>query len=292
MPMKRNIVRRTGTILAAVLLSSGISVQAQTPPPAADIAPAVVVSVPSTSLGGERPTSILLPAGYATSGRRYPVLYLLHGGGQDHTAFALRSWFRTLGARELIIVTPNAGESWYVNSVADPKAKYEDFIVKDLVAYVDGRYRTVASRDGRAVAGVSMGAWGAMLLGMKHPQVFGAIGALSAPFGISRQDPKMDMTSRTQHRFGAPDTPDRRERDTGTLAATIPPDSVPMLYLACGNQDLFVTDNRLFVQRLTERKIPYEYRELSPFGHSWDLWDRQIVNFIDVWSRRWSGGSR
>jgi S-formylglutathione hydrolase FrmB len=65
-----------------------------------------------------------------------------------------------------------------------------------------------------------------------------------------------------------------------------------MLYLACGNQDLFVTDNRLFVQRLTERKIPYEYRELSPFGHSWDLWDRQIVNFIDVWSRRWSGGSR
>jgi S-formylglutathione hydrolase FrmB len=292
MPMKRNIVRRTGTILAAVLLSSGISVQAQTPPPAADIAPAVVVSVPSTSLGGERPTSILLPAGYATSGRRYPVLYLLHGGGQDHTAFALRSWFRTLGARELIIVTPNAGESWYVNSVADPKAKYEDFIVKDLVAYVDGRYRTVASRDGRAVAGVSMGAWGAMLLGMKHPQVFGAIGALSAPFGISRQDPKMDMTSRTQQRFGAPDTPDRRERDTGTLAATIPPDSVPMLYLACGNQDLFVTDNRLFVQRLTERKIPYEYRELSPFGHSWDLWDRQIVNFIDVWSRRWSGGSR
>lgn len=290
--MKRNIVRRTGTILAAVLLSSGISVQAQTPPPAADIAPAVVVSVPSTSLGGERPTSILLPAGYATSGRRYPVLYLLHGGGQDHTAFALRSWFRTLGARELIIVTPNAGESWYVNSVADPKAKYEDFIVKDLVAYVDGRYRTVASRDGRAVAGVSMGAWGAMLLGMKHPQVFGAIGALSAPFGISRQDPKMDMTSRTQQRFGAPDTPDRRERDTGTLAATIPPDSVPMLYLACGNQDLFVTDNRLFVQRLTERKIPYEYRELSPFGHSWDLWDRQIVNFIDVWSRRWSGGSR
>jgi S-formylglutathione hydrolase FrmB len=88
----------------------------------------------------------------------------------------MRSWFRAQASRELIIVTPNAGESWYVNSVAEPKAKYEDFVVKDLVEYVDRQYRTVASRDGRAVAGVSMGAWGAGLLGLKHRQLFGAIG--------------------------------------------------------------------------------------------------------------------
>ena len=137
-----------------------------------------------------------------------------------------------------------------------------------------------------------MGAWGAMLLGLKHPQIFGAIGAFSAPFGISRQDPKMDMTSRTQQRFGVPDTPDRRERDPSTLATTIPLDSVPMLYLASGNQDLFVADNRAFVQRLTARKIPYEYREVSPLGHSWDLWDGQIVNFIDILSGRWGPASR
>jgi S-formylglutathione hydrolase FrmB len=232
--------------------------------------------------------SILLPDSYANSRQRYPVLYLLHGGGQDHTAFATRSWFRALAAKEMIIVTPSVGESWYVNSVADPKAKYEDFVVKDLIEYIDGHYRTVASRDGRAVAGISMGAWGAMLLGLKHPQVFGAIGALSAPYGISRQDPKMDMTSRTQQRFGAPETPERRERDPGSLVATLSLDSAPMLYLACGNQDLFVADNRAFVQRLTARKIPYEYRELSPFGHSWDLWDGQLVIFIDLMSRRWS----
>src|SRR5262245_25614833 len=147
-------------------------------------------------------------------------------------------------------------------------------------------------RRSRAVAGVSMGAWGAMLLGLKHPQLFGAIGALSAPFGISRQDPNMDMASRTQQRFGAPETAERRERDPGTLATTIPVESAPMLYLACGNQDLFVGDNRGFVQRLTARKIPYEYRELSPLGHSWDLWDGQLVNFIDILSRRWSPAPR
>jgi S-formylglutathione hydrolase FrmB len=279
---------RTGITSAAMLLWLGVAVQGQPPQFAADVAPAIIVTVPSAALGSEQQASILLPAMYATSRQRYPVLYLLHGGGQDHTAFAMRGWFRALAAREMIIVTPNAGESWYVNSVADPKAMYEDFVINDLVKYVDSRYRTVASRDGRAVAGISMGAWGAMLLGLKHPQVFGAIGALSAPFGISRQDPKMDMTSRTQQRFGAPDTPERQERDPASLVATLALDSVPMLYLVCGNQDLFVADNRGFVQRLTARKIPYEYRELSPYGHSWDLWDGQLVNFIEMLSSRWS----
>jgi putative tributyrin esterase len=204
-------VRRIGITLAVTLLWP--DVHAQLPRPSGDVAPALVVTVPSVSLAREQEASILLPATYAESRQRYPVLYLLHGGGQDHTAFAMRSWFRALAAREMIIVTPSVGDSWYVNSVADPKAKYEDFVVNDLVEYMDTRYRTVASREGRAVAGISMGAWGAMLLGLKHPRVFGVIGAFSAPFGISRQDPKMDMTSRTQQRFGAPDTPERLARD-------------------------------------------------------------------------------
>jgi putative tributyrin esterase len=282
-------VRRIA-LIAAVLSTWGLPVVGQVPGATSDIAPATVVSVPSASLGREQVATILLPASYRTSQQRYPVLYLLHGGGQDHTAFAARGWFRALSSRDMIVVTPSVGDSWYVNSVADANAKYEDFVVKDLIEYVDGRYRTVASRDGRAIAGVSMGAWGAMMLGLKHHQLFVAVGALSAPFGISRQDPKMDMTSRTQQRFGAPETPERRERDPGTLAATIPVESVPLLYLACGNQDIFVADNRRFVERLTARKIPYEYRELSPFGHSWDVWDGQLVAFVDVMSKRWSQG--
>ena len=285
-------MQRIGIILAAGLLWPEFPVLAQGPQPAGDVAPAVVVTVPSVALASEQVATILLPATYAASRQRYPVLYLLHGGGQDHTAFAQRSWFRALATREMIIVTPNVGDSWYVNSAADPKAKYEDFVVQDLVQYVDSRYRTVASRDGRAVAGISMGALGAMLLGLKNPEVFGAIGALSAPFGISRQDPNMDMKSRTQQRFGAPDTPERRARDPGALAAAIPLDAVPMLFLACGNEDFFLPDNRGFVQRLAARKVPYEYHELSPFGHSWDLWDRELVTFIDMMSRRWSQAPR
>ncbi len=280
-------MRKFALVAAVLTLGSGLPLIGQAPSATPDVAPATVVRLPSASLGREQVATILLPARYATSQRRYPVLYLLHGGGQDHTAFATRSWFRALASREMIVVTPSAGDSWYVNSAADPAAKYEDFVVKDLIEFVDKQYRTIASRDGRAIAGVSMGAWGAMLLGLKHHQLFGAIGALSAPFGISRHDPKMDMTSRTQQRFGAPETPERRERDPATLATTIPVESVPLLYLACGNQDICAGDNRRFVERLTARKIPYEYREVSPFGHSWDVWDAQVVNFVDVISTRW-----
>ena len=109
-----------------------------------------------------------------------------------------------------------------------------------------------------------MGGWGAMLLGLKHHQLFGTVGALSAPYLISRQSPNMDMSSREQQTFGKPGSPERLERDPSTLLAAIPLASVPVLYLASGNQDIFVIDNRRFVEPLTERKIAYEYREVSP----------------------------
>lgn len=265
-------------ILACTLI--GVELHGQSPA-GGGVAPATVVQVSSPSLNDRRAVTVLLPTGYSQSDRRYPVLYLLHGGGQDHTAFAARAWFSAQASRGIIIVTPSVGESWYVNSVVDPKARYEDFIVKDLVSYIDANYRTVATRQGRAVAGVSMGAWGAMLLGLKHHQLFSAVGALSAPFLISRQSPNMDMTVREQQTFGKPGSPERLERDPSTLLAAIPIESVPVLFLASGNQDIFVTDNRRFVERMTERKIPYEYREVSPRGHSWDLWDEQLVNFIE-----------
>jgi S-formylglutathione hydrolase FrmB len=286
--MRTTVREATALVFAAAALVAAAGTVAAQVPAAPDVAPAAVVKVPSAALGGERTATILLPAAYARSAARYPVLYLLHGGGQDHTAFATRDWFGALASRSVIIVTPGVGDTWYVNSASDPAARYEDFIVQDLVAYVDKHYRTIASRDARAVAGVSMGAWGAMLLGLKHHRVFGAIGALSAPYGISRQDPNMDMTSRTQQRFGAPGTAERRDRDPATLASEIPPESLPLLFLACGSQDLFVKDNRAFVQRLAERKLPYEYREISPFGHSWEVWDGQIVQLVEILLARWS----
>lgn len=171
----------------------------------ADAAPAQGVihidSVPAPTLvagllGGsaQRAASVYLPPGYSVSRvRRYPVIYLLHGYGATHRAFirgayqnlnirlSMDSLIRTGAIREMIVVTPDAnsplGGSFYSNSPVT--GNWEDFIVRDLVRFVDRKYRTIRDRHGRGIAGHSMGGYGALHLGMRHPDKFSAIYALS-----------------------------------------------------------------------------------------------------------------
>jgi S-formylglutathione hydrolase FrmB len=148
------------------------------------------------NLLGESPApevSIYLPPSYSTDRtRRYPVVYLLHGytnsdlgyfgptGRQLHVI--AERVFGSGAAREMILVMPNAmnafGGSMYSNSVT--AGNWEGYIADDLVAYMDKNYRTIASRDGRGLAGHSMGGYGTIRIGMKRPDVFSAIYALSS----------------------------------------------------------------------------------------------------------------
>jgi S-formylglutathione hydrolase len=142
----------------------------------------------------KRLATVYLPPGYAKNRtKRYPVVYLLHGFDADHRAFvkgayqnlniriSMDSLIRTGVVREMIVVTPNAQNvfdgSFYANSVTT--GNWEDFIVRDLVGYMDRRYRTVRSRTGRGLAGHSMGGFGTLRVGMRHPETFSAIYALS-----------------------------------------------------------------------------------------------------------------
>ena len=141
-----------------------------------------------------RAVSIYLPPSYARSpGRRYPVVYLLHGFTQTDTAWYGKSTDRlnvptimdralAAGAtREMILVTPNAmtvyGGSNY--SSGSTTGDWEAFIAKELVQYVDSHYRTLASAQSRGLGGHSMGGYGAMRIGMKHPEVFSTLYFLS-----------------------------------------------------------------------------------------------------------------
>src|SRR6187455_3532004 len=121
--------------LAIVTLSaSGAAAQART------------VRHASTSLGSERIFSILLPSGYAESDKRYPVVYLFHGGGQDHTAFMARTAFPPMARKhEFIVVMPAADRNY---SVLGPEAqgRYHDYVANELVDYVDSHYRTIATK--------------------------------------------------------------------------------------------------------------------------------------------------
>lgn len=141
-----------------------------------------------------RAVSIYTPPGYSKNrNKRYPVVYLLHGFAADHRAFiggvytgmdtrvSMDSLINAGLVKPMIVVTPNARNafdgSFYVNSVTT--GNWEDFVVKDLINYVDSHYRTIRSRTGRGLAGHSMGGFGALRVGMQHPETFSAIYALS-----------------------------------------------------------------------------------------------------------------
>lgn len=247
----------------------------------------------SEALGQERFANVLLPADYETSTRRYPTLYLLHGLGDDHTAWSYMTSLSHYAARHrVIVVMPDASRSFYVNSAADPKAKFEDMIVKDLIPWADRTFRTVPLAKARAIAGLSMGGYGATFLGLKHWRQFAAIGSFSGAVGIAVDDQRAPAnaeaakrTAQLQSLFGAAGSPDRAERDPFRLLAKVPVTDMPLLYIACGAQDFLLAQNRAFVQMLGEKRIPYEYREISPRIHSWDFWDDQVDIFLDSISR-------
>jgi S-formylglutathione hydrolase len=134
---------------------------------------------------------IYLPPSYDVSkGRRYPTVYILHGfslgsGLLDDWGEVTKEWMDKLAApghiQEMIAVIPDGQDAYrgafYTNS--EVAGRYEDYIVKDLVAYVDSHYRTIPEAGGRGVGGHSMGGYGAFVLGMKHPEVFSATYSLS-----------------------------------------------------------------------------------------------------------------
>jgi putative tributyrin esterase len=246
----------------------------------------------STSLGDERTMLVMLPLDYETSVSRYPTLYLLHGYDADITDWARGTNLSAYAARHhLIIVTPDASRSWYVNSVANPKARFDDYIVKDVVDYIDAHFRTIPEPFARAIAGVSMGGFGAMLLGLEHHDMFAAIGSFSGALAAAHHEPPPLPPNATEAErkerqenlalAGPFGSKEHKDRDPFELAAKIPVDQVPMLFIVCGGQDGNVEDTHSFLTLLAKRRIPYEYREISPREHDWRIWNEQIPVFLD-----------
>lgn len=267
--------------------------------PAADVKTSPVAknvtewTVKSEALGEDRKVHVILPTDYETSTRRYPVLYLLHGLGDDHKAWVYMTNVSGYAAKyQMIIVMPDAGRSWYVNNASNPKEKFEDFIVKDLVTLADSRLRTIPLPRARAVAGLSMGGYGASLIGFKHYKKFTAMASFSGAVGFARtmppSAPGSDDAAMRQRAapfdklFGEPGSKERADRDPFALLEKIPAAEMPMIYLACGGQDFLIQQNRDLVKLLGEKKIPYEYREVSPAGHTWDFWDDHIKIFLGM----------
>lgn len=236
----------------------------------------------SQSLGRTMHYRILLPASYATSSQKYPVLYLLHGLHGDYKNWSeLTAISKYLEGVNLIVVMPDANDSWYTNWDTDPQQKYEDYIVKDLVSVIQRQYRTLETRDARWIAGLSMGGYGALKLGLKYPQLFSVAasfsGALDAPDRLAKLYP--NMADQLHRVYGPINSRTRVDNDVYELVKRVDPEKIPYLFFTCGTADQLLAANRDFVRSLPSRSIAYEYHEM-PGAHEWPFWDRSLRLFL------------
>jgi len=238
----------------------------------------------SAALGRDMKYRVLLPNGYDTSPKRYPVLYLLHGLGGNYTDWTMRTnlaeYSRSVA---LIIVMPDGENSWYTNT-QDGSSKFEDYITTDLPADVVKKYRTINSRYGRAIAGLSMGGYGALKLALKRPAQFAVVGAFSGAFSITQDlETKLGATDAAQVKtiFGAADSQARKDNDVFMVAAATKPAGAPYVYVDCGTSDGLLQTNRDVAEAIQKSGLAYEYHEVSG-AHTWDYWDRRIRVFLPI----------
>jgi enterochelin esterase-like enzyme len=254
------------------------------------------LKVPSAILGRDVAYAVYLPPDYATSTRRYPVVYLLHGYTDNESGWVQFGEVglaadRAIGEREIppmIIVMPDGGVTFYINDAAG-KVRYEDMFVQELIPYVDKTYRTRADREFRGVAGLSMGGWGTLVYTLRHPELFAAGAAFSA--AVWSDDDILGMKAEDWDKlfgplFGATGltgkdrlTPHYRKINPLDLARSLPEDSLKKVryYIDCGDDDFLIGGNCALHLVLAGRKIPHEFR-VRDGGHTWAYWRTGIVD--------------
>lgn len=247
----------------------------------------------SKLMAREMPYRVILPAGYddAKSTSRHPVIYLLHGltGHFNNWTDATKVEEYAL-AHKFIIVTPEGDNGWYTDSVTKTTDKYESYIVKELIPEIEAKYRTIADRDNRMIAGLSMGGYGATKFGLKYPEMFSIVGSFSGALGAASFTEKNAATAGRgiDAIMGAEDADSRKANDVFRLVRELTPERIkalPFIYQSCGTEDFLIQNNREFMMLLVEKKVPHEYRQ-HPGVHNWVFWDDQIREFLSVAERR------
>lgn len=269
----------------------------------------------SAALGAVKRYLVYLPAGYDEGTERYPVIYLLHGATGDEVSWNqdghLAEQADHLELRALVVM-PDADTGFYANWSGPfdlqrclrklpaidcvEKPRFEDYIVKDLVKQVDGRYRTVPDRKARALTGNSMGGFGALMLAMRHPDIFSAAASHSGMASLLYLGPH-PYTNKAEavlaqavnpkllkaRRFGplltkvfSNDLARWREHDPAALATKLKNGELA-LYLDCGTQDApYLKDGAAYLHDvLTGAGIAHEFH-LEPGGHDWKFWRARL----------------
>jgi putative tributyrin esterase len=255
----------------------------------------------SKLMNREMPYRIVFPANYDLSkDKRYAVIYLLHGYSGHFDNWVDKTKLTDYAKDyDYIIVTPEGDNGWYADSVSLPNDRYETYIADELINEVDKKFRTIADKEHRAIAGLSMGGYGALKFGIKYPDKFILAGSFSGAVGIGSYKVKEDLPQGLFRDsiikiFGEPESESKNSNDIFKMIGEMPKDKIPalpFLYLDCGTEDElgFLPTNRQLADILTTKKIPHEFREL-PGGHNWKLWNTQVDEFLRL-SKKFVGVS-
>ncbi len=241
-------------------------------------------SLSSKFVGRAVPYCIMLPPAFdADKTRHFPILYLLHGLG-DNEQFFIHSgeWNLVEDMREkgelkdFLIATPDGGRSFYINA-KDGKERYEDFLVQEFLPFVEKRYRALPGRANRAISGISMGGYGALHLAFRHPQLFSAVSAHSAalieklPVFLGGAAPESSQPNRARifgGVFGSPPDPAYWNQQSPITLARAANLAGLKIYFDCGDQDDYGFDAGAAVldKVLTARHVAHEFH-LYPGRH-------------------------
>lgn len=256
--------------------------------------------IQSKLMGRKMPFNVILPRGYDAreeNGRRYPVLYLLHGLTGNFTNWAERTKIQQYTEPlKMIIVTPEGENGWYTDAYSKDGAKYESYIIRELIPEVDKKFRTIARRDQRAIAGLSMGGFGALKFGLKYPELFKLAGSFSGALGVATiTESKFPGTigKSIDAIFGPEGSEVRKANDPFDIIRRATPDKIkamPFIYVDCGTEDFLFQNNREFLELLVEKGVPHEYRQL-PGAHDWKYWDKQVQEFLEIVDRTFGSSS-
>lgn len=249
----------------------------------------------STILKMERKYAIYLPPDYETSQRSYPVLYLLHGGGDDQSGWIQFGEVKHIAdqaikngtATAMIIVMPdaNTGKRGYVNDVKN-EWRYEDFFFDEFIPFIEKTYRIRGEKRYRAVSGLSMGGGGTFYYALHRPDMFSSACPLSASAGPINREELTKFSERYQGTGASEDMLNNwyNRYSVTELVKNMPVEKIKSVrwYIDCGDDDFLYEGNSLIHIEMRKREIAHEFR-IRNGGHTWTYWREslpQVLQFV------------
>lgn len=233
----------------------------------------------------EIPYRVILPKNYDSLDKKYPVLYLLHGlfGSCDNWLVSTKMVDYS-NSLETIFVLVEGGNGWYVDSESIPDNQFESYIIEELIPEVEKKFRIDSRKEKRAIAGLSMGGYGAFKFALKRPDLFCFAASMSGAFiapSLSQSEQKTiydELLPSIHGAFGDKESQIRVQNDIfGLINKTSSQEvlNLPYFYFDCGFNDVFLSVNREIADAMRRKNISFEFHEIAG-GHDWSYWDQQI----------------